>query len=98
MQRNVFSDAYSIVSYNPKHPQVDIAPLPLDTMRYLEHQLMRELALGKTPASLEVFRKVFGLLDRSKESRVNLLLVSSLGSGDGLLGFGLSILKELLLC
>ena len=59
---------------------------------------MRELAFGKTPASFEVFRKVFGLLDRSKESRIDLLLVGSLGRGDGLLGFGLSILEELLLC
>jgi len=59
---------------------------------------MGELTLRQAPAGFEVFRKVIGLLDRGEKSVVNLLLVSSLGFGEGLLGLGFAILKEFLLC
>lgn len=58
---------------------------------------MGELAFGKTPACLEVFGEGLGLLDGGDESVVDRLLVSGLGLGEGLLGLGLAILKELLL-
>ena len=65
---------------------------------YLEDKLMRELALRQTPASLEVLGEVVSLFDGGQDSSVDSLLIGCLGFGDGLLGFGLAILEELLLC
>lgn len=62
---------------------------------HLEDQLVRELTLRQTPRGLEVFAKIFSLLDGGNDSLVDLLLVGSLGFGQGLLRFGLALFEEL---
>jgi len=59
---------------------------------------MGELALGETPAGLEIFCEIFLLLDGLDDGLVGLPLVGSLGLGERLLGLGLAVLEELGLC
>ena len=58
---------------------------------------MWELALGQTPARLEVLGEALLLLHCSDDGGVNGLLVGSLGLGEGLLFLGLAVSEELLL-
>jgi hypothetical protein len=58
---------------------------------------MRVLALRQTPASLEVFGEILGLLDGGDDSLVNLLLVCGPRFRERLLGFWLAFLEKLLL-
>jgi hypothetical protein len=58
---------------------------------------VRVLALAETPARLEVLGKVFGLRHGGDDRLVEVLLVSSLGLGEGLLRLRLALREELLL-
>ena len=58
---------------------------------------MRELSLRQTPARLEVFCEVLGLLDGVNDCLVDLLLVRCLRGREGLLRLGFAIFEELLL-
>ena len=58
---------------------------------------MWELALRQAPARPEVLREVLGLLDRGNDSRVDGLLVGSLGLRERLLRLGLALGEELFL-
>lgn len=56
------------------------------------------LALGQAEAGLEVLREVFGFLNGSDDSFVNLLLVQRFRFRKRLLWLWLAILEELSLC
>lgn len=58
---------------------------------------MRELVFRQAPARSEVLSKFWCLLYNINHSFINRLLVSSLGSREGLLGFGLSVFEKLIL-
>ena len=58
---------------------------------------MRELTLRQAPACSKVLGEEFRLLDRGDDSRVDGLLVGSLGLGESLLRLGLALSEELLL-
>lgn len=55
---------------------------------------MGVLALGQTPASLQVFIEVRSLLECGNDGLVKILLVGSLRLREGLLCLGFPLLKE----
>ena len=59
---------------------------------------MRKLTLRKPETSFQVLRQVFLLLGSSDDGLIHLILVSHLGSQEGLLWFGLALREKFGFC